>query len=299
MRAPVNGIELEYEVFGPEDGVPLLLITGVSVQMIWWWDDFIAKFVERGYRVIRHDNRDAGLSTHFHHIDADAAFAEAPYTLSALAADSVGLLDHLGIDRAHIVGQSMGGMIVQTIALEHPERVLSMCSISSSTGDLSVGGSDPTVMVGLKAAGPPASTRDEAGDWYVQDWIAIAGPKYPCDEARTRYVGMRAWDREHGSLGALRQISAILASGDRTPRLGEIKVPVLVIHGTADPLCAVSGGHATAKAIPHSELRIVEGMGHDIPPPLWDDFVDWIHTNATRKESLTHRGLPKERTQRV
>jgi pimeloyl-ACP methyl ester carboxylesterase len=289
VKAAVNSIEIEYDVTGPDDGVPMLLCTGISVQMIWWWDEFVAKLVERGYRVVRFDNRDAGLSTQFDHMDLaasmNAAFAdgEAPYTLSDIAADAVALLDHLGIDKAHIVGQSMGGMTVQTIALEYPERVLSVCSIGSTTGDPEVGQPDPSGLAGLMQGNTPPANRDEAADRYVATWVALAGPNYPCDVVRTREVGLRAYDREHGSIGVIRHMAAIRASGDRTPRLAEIRVPVLVIHGTSDPLVTVSGGYATAKAIPNSELHIVEGMGHDIPPPLWDDFADLIHSNANRE----------------
>jgi pimeloyl-ACP methyl ester carboxylesterase len=289
MRAAVNGIELEYEVFGADDGVPLLLVTGISVQMIWWWDEFVSKLVDRGYRVVRHDNRDAGLSTHIHEVDLgaamNAAFADgvAPYDLSDLANDSVGLLDHLGIERAHIVGQSMGGMIVQTIALEHPDRVLSLCSIGSTTGDLAVGQPDPSKLGDIMTGGPPPADAEEAADRYVKTWTALAGANYPCDVARTREIGLRAFARDSDAVGVIRQMAAIRASGDRTTRLGDITVPSLVIHGTDDPLVTVSGGYATAKAIPNSELHIVEGMGHDIPPPLWDEFVDLIHTNATRE----------------
>jgi pimeloyl-ACP methyl ester carboxylesterase len=289
MRAAVNGIELEYEVFGPDDGVPLLLVTGVSVQMIWWWDEFVTKLVDRGYRVVRHDNRDAGLSTHIHEVDLgaamNAAFADgvAPYNLSDLANDSVGLLDHLGIERAHIVGQSMGGMIVQTIALEQPERVLSLCSIGSTTGDLDVGQPDPTKLGDVIAGGAPPADAEEFADRYVRTWTALAGPNYPCDVVRTREIGLRAFARDSDAVGVIRQMAAIRASGDRTPRLADIRVPVLVIHGTDDPLVTVSGGYATAKAIPDAQLHIVEGMGHDIPPPLWDEFADLIHTNATRE----------------
>lgn len=291
VKAAVNGIEIEYEVNGSDDGVPMLLCTGISVQLIWWWDEFVQKLVERGYRVVRFDNRDAGMSTQFDHLDLaasmNAAFAdgEAPYTLSDIANDAVALLDHLGIDKAHIVGQSMGGMTVQTIALEHPERVLSVCSIGSTTGDPEVGQPDAAALGGLAAAAgtaPPADA-DEATDRYVVTWTALAGPNYPCDVERTREVGRRAYEREHGSIGVIRHMAAIRASGDRTARLAEIKVPVLVIHGTSDPLVTVSGGYATAKAIPNSELHIVEGMGHDIPPPLWDEFVELIHHNATRE----------------
>jgi pimeloyl-ACP methyl ester carboxylesterase len=289
MKAGVNGIEIEYDVTGPDDGVPMLLCTGISVQLIWWWDEFVAKLVEHGYRVIRFDNRDAGMSTQFDHMDLAASMAaafadgEAPYTLTDIANDAVALLDHLGIDKAHIVGQSMGGMTVQTIALEHPERVLSVCSIGSTTGDTAVGQPDPTKLGQIMAGGPPPADRDEAADRYVATWIALAGSNYPCDVARTRDVGRRAYDREHGGIGVIRHMAAIRASGDRTPRLAEIKVPVLVIHGTDDPLVTVSGGYATAKAIPNRELHIVEGMGHDIPPPLWDEFADLIHSNANKE----------------
>lgn len=288
MKAAVNGIGIEYDVHGSDDGVPMLLCTGISVQLVWWWDEFVAKLVDRGYRVIRMDNRDAGMSTQFDHIDLaasmNAAFADgdAPYTLSDIANDCVALLDHLGVEKAHIVGQSMGGMTVQTIALEHPHRVLSVCSIGSTTGDTSVGQPDQAALGALFKPGAPPTEREDAADRYVETWKALSGPKYPCDEERTREVGLRAFDRNNGGIGVIRHMAAIKASGDRTPRLANIKVPVLVIHGTSDPLVTVSGGYATAKAIPNSELHVVEGMGHDIPPPLWDEFADLIHNNATR-----------------
>jgi pimeloyl-ACP methyl ester carboxylesterase len=158
-----------------------------------------------------------------------------------------------------------------------------VCSIGSTTGDTGVGQPDPAFFATLMQGGPPPANREEAADRYVATWTALAGPAYPCDVERTRDVGLRAYDREHGSIGVIRHLAAIRASGDRTPRLAEIKVPVLVIHGTADPLVTVSGGYATAKAIPDSTLHIIEGMGHDIPPVLWDEFVELIHTNATRE----------------
>jgi pimeloyl-ACP methyl ester carboxylesterase len=177
----------------------------------------------------------------------------------------------------------MGGMIVQTIALEHPDRVLSVCSIGSTTGDTEVGQPTEAYLAKMLQMRPPPTNRDEAADRYVETWQGLAGPNYPCDDAATREVGLLAFDRNTDPVGVVRQIAAIRVSGDRTPRLAQIKVPVLVIHGTADPLITVSGGYATAKAIPNSELHIVEGMGHDIPQPLWDDFVALIDNNAKRE----------------
>ena len=286
--APVNGIEIFYDVHGDPADPALVLVTGISVQMIWWWDRFVERLVDRGFFVVRHDNRDSGLSTRFDHVDPMAALTGAlagngaPYTLSDLANDTIALLDHLGIDTAHFVGQSMGGMIVQTIALEHRERVRTLASIGSNTGGVT---DDPPPLESLAKLvyDKPVVDRETGGDAYVHTWTLLAGPGYPCDPGPTREVGMRAHDRGPTGLGVLRHLAAIAASGDRTERLAALKVPTLVIHGDADPLVDVSGGYATAKAIPGAELHIVEGLGHDIPEVLWDQFIDLIDANTERE----------------
>lgn len=286
-HASVNGIEIAYDVHGRPGDTPLVLVTGISVQMIWWWDRFVERLSDRGFLVIRHDNRDMGESTRFDQFDAMEALTsamgggDAPYRLSDLAADTVGLLDHLGIAQAHFVGQSMGGMIVQTIAIEHPERVLSLTSIGSNTG------APGEIEEGLASIGSlvydqPVVDRSTAGDAYLHTWTLLAGPAYPCDPVATREVGERAYDRGPGGLGVVRQIAAIAASGDRTEQLAKLSVPTLVIHGDADVLVDVRGGYATAKAVPDAELVIIEGLGHDIPEVLWDSFIDLIVRNTER-----------------
>lgn len=290
LVAPVNGIEIAYDVHGRPGDTPLVLVTGISVQMIWWWDAFVERLAGRGFFVVRHDNRDAGESTQLDQHDAMEALTsalaggEVPYRLSDLAADTVGLLDHLGIDKAHFVGHSMGGMIVQTIAIEHPERVLSLTSIGSNTGapgefEAGVG------VIGRLVYDKPVVDQSTAGDAYVHSWITLAGPEYPCDVNATRAVGERAYDRGPGGLGVVRQIAAITASGDRTDQLAKLDVPTLVIHGDADILIDVSGGYATAKAVPGAELVIVDGLGHDIPEVLWDSFIDLIIRNTERERT--------------
>jgi pimeloyl-ACP methyl ester carboxylesterase len=281
--APVNGIQIEFEVIGDDDGVPLLLVMGLGAQLIIWDDEFCAALAGRGFRVIRYDNRDVGLSTKFD--DAPAADAaalaaaltgqpvQAPYLLTDMAADGIALLDHLGIGAAHVVGASMGGMIAQTMAIEHPDRVLTLTSIMSTTGDPTVG--VPTGEALAVLVTPRPRDRAAAIEQGVAAARAIGSPQH-FDEGRARARAAAAYDRCFHPAGFARQLLAILASGDRTARLRAVDVPALVIHGDVDPLVTVSGGEATAAAIPGAELIVLDGMGHDLPPVYWPRIVDAI-----------------------
>lgn len=283
-----NGIELFYETFGDIENPPLLLIMGLATQMTAWDEDFCLAIVDRGFFVIRFDNRDIGLSTKIGGSgDLIAAVmnaaqglpVDAPYLLGDMAADAVGLLDHLGIQRAHVVGASMGGMIAQTIAIEHPERVISLTSIMSTTGEREVGQPTPEATAELLAQRP--SDREGAIQAAVQTQKVIGSPEH-FDEERARKLGTEAYDRSYRPSGVARQLVAILASGSRADGLRELDVPTLVIHGDVDPLITPSGGHRTAELVPGAELLIIEGMGHDLPPALWPQLVEAITANTRR-----------------
>jgi pimeloyl-ACP methyl ester carboxylesterase len=286
-RAQVNnGIELEYETFGDQTRPALVLIMGLGVQMLGWDERFCNALADRGFFVIRFDNRDVGLSTHTEGpipnvLELMAGnYSSAQYTLDDLADDTAGLLDHLGIAAAHVVGVSMGGMIAQTLAAKHPDRVLSLTSIMSSTGNTEVGQPRPEALTALITPMP----GDRAGyiEGAVNTFRVIGSPKYPADEERLRDVIGRSYDRSHEPIGLLRQLAGILASGDRTEALRSIKAPTLVIHGEDDPLIVKSGGEATAGAIPGAKLVVIPGMGHDLPPELWPQFIDEIVENTER-----------------
>jgi len=284
-----SGIELAYETFGDPGDPPLLLVMGLGTQMIGWPDPFCTSLAEAGLHVIRFDNRDVGGSTHLHDAGAPDVMAalggdasSASYTLSDMAADTVGLLDHLELDSAHVVGASMGGMIAQTVAIEHPDRVRSLTSIMSSTGDRGVGQPTPAGMGALLT--PPASTREEAVDRTLAVFRVIGSPGYPLDEDALRARAELSYDRGHDPDGVSRQLVAVLASGDRTARLGDVRVPTLVIHGADDPLVEPSGAHATAAAIPHAELALIDGMGHELPAALWPQVVARIAALVERAE---------------
>ena len=281
-RAGVGGgIELAYERFGDPADPPLLLVMGLGTQMLGWPDDFCEGLAARGLSVVRFDNRDIGLSTHLHDAPApDMAAAmmgdtsAATYTLSDMAGDVAGLLDALGLESAHVVGASMGGMIAQMLAIEHPERVRTLTSIMSTTGDPSVGGPSQAALGVLLA--PPARNRAEAIERTVASYRVIGSPGYEMDEPALRERAGRSFDRAFDPAGVGRQLLAVLASGDRTPRLRELRLPALVIHGADDPLVNVSGGRATAAAIPGAELVELDGMGHDLPRALWPRITDRI-----------------------
>ncbi|EFL19153.1 predicted protein [Streptomyces sp. C] len=284
------GIEVAYERWGDAQDPPVLLIMGIALQMHGWPDGFCAELTARGLRLIRFDNRDAGLSTHFPDAplpDVAAALAgdlsSASYSLSDMAGDAVGLLDALGLDSAHVVGLSLGGAIAQTMAIEHPGRVRSLTSLMSTTGDRAVGQPDPKVLGAL--AGPPPRSREEAVDRTVNAVRVLGSPGYPFDEAAVRERAARAFDRSYDPLGVGRQAVAAVASGDRTERLRSLRLPTLVVHGTDDPMCDVSGGRATAEAVPGAELAVFPGMGHDLPRALWPGIAGLITDLVHRTEA--------------
>jgi pimeloyl-ACP methyl ester carboxylesterase len=285
-RAHANGIELEYETFGDRTRPALLLIMGLGVQMLGWDENFCKQLADRGFYVIRFDNRDVGLSTHTEGPVPNVLqllaqdYSSATYTLDDMADDAAGLLDELGIAAAHVVGASMGGMIGQTLACKHPDRVLSLTSIMSTTGNAEVGQPKPEALPALITPMP----ADRAGyiDAAVSTFKVIGSPGYPPDEERLRDLISRSYDRSYNPVGFLRQLAGILASGDRTDAVCSIKAPTLVIHGEDDPLIVKSGGEATAAAIPGAKLVVIPGMGHDLPPELWPQFIDEIVENTER-----------------
>jgi pimeloyl-ACP methyl ester carboxylesterase len=285
LTAPANGIEIVYQAFGDPANPTILLIMGLGVQMLGWDEEFCELLVARGFHVVRFDNRDVGRSTKIGggpRTNVVAALSgdlrSATYTLSDMAADSAGLLDHLGVGSAHVVGASQGGMIGQTLAIERPERVLSLTSIMSTTGDPMVGRPHPEALPALLTR-PPAD-RDGFADFVVRAWTVIGSPGFDADTEAMRERAKASYDRGIDPDGTGRQLVAVLASGDRTEALRGLEMPTVVIHGTDDPLIDVSGGKATAAAIPGAELVLIEGMGHDLPRALWPRLVDLIVANA-------------------
>ena len=284
------GIDIAYEQFGEPEAPPVLLIMGLGAQMLAWPDQFCVTLAGHGLHVIRFDNRDIGLSSHMTDApppDVKAALlgrtSSASYTLSDMAADAIGLMDALGFDGAHLVGVSMGGMIAQVAAIEHPRRVRSLTSIMSTTGDQSVGRPSQGALAALLS--PPARTREEAIERTVQIVRVIGSPGYDIDEPDIRRRTGVAYDRADDPVGVGRQLVAIAASGDRTAALRSVAVPALVIHGADDPLVDVSGGRATARAIPGAEFVAFEGMGHDLPRPLWGEITRQIAELVQRAEA--------------
>lgn len=283
----VGDVEIAYETFGDPGDPAMLLVMGLGIQMIGWDEELCRLWADRGFHVIRFDNRDTGHSSQIEGgppPDVMAALAgdlsSASYLLADMADDAVGLLEHLGIGAAHVVGVSMGGMIAQTMAIRHPERVLSLTSIMSTTGDPTVGQPRPDVLPVL--LGPSPGDRQGFTDYQIGVFRKIGSPGYPSDEDRIRSLCEQSFDRCYSPIGFARQLLAIFASGDRTSDLASVRVPALVIHGEDDPLIDVSGGRATAKAIPGAELMVIPGMGHDLPPALWPKIVDAVVANAER-----------------
>lgn len=285
--APSNGIEIAYQEMGDPDGEPLILVMGLATQMIAWDEEFCSTLAARGFRVVRFDNRDIGHSTKLGsaHVPGRADLLlrrreTAAYLLSDMAADTVGLMDHLGIESAHVVGISMGGMIGQTIAIEYPDRIRSLVSMCSTTGNRWVG--QPTFKVFAHMLSDAPRDRDAFIKRIQRTYALIGSPAYPTDQERLLRVAEGSWDRGHNPRGVLRQLHAIVASGDRTAALRKLDLPATAIHGTHDPLIRQSGGRATARAIPGARLHIIEGMGHDLPRPLWPLFADDFAATATR-----------------
>ena len=285
--ARIGDVELAYETFGDPADPALLLVMGLGTQMLGWRAGFCAELAERGFRVIRYDNRDVGRSTKFssHRPPTAAQLIRrdkkaAAYALADMADDAVGLLDALGVPAAHVVGASMGGMIAQTIAFRHPGRVLSLVSIMSNTG-ARFSGQPSLSMYGTLLKRAPRE-REAYIEHQMQVFAKTGSPGFPRDDADKRELAVASYERGHDPAGSGRQLAAIIASGDRTADLRTIRAPTLVIHGDKDRLVAPSGGRATAKAIPGARLLTIEGMGHDLPRGAWRRIIDAIAENAAR-----------------
>jgi pimeloyl-ACP methyl ester carboxylesterase len=282
--ATVGELTICHQTFGRPSDPPLLLIAGLGAQMILWEDDFCAALAERGLWVVRYDNRDVGKSSAIDWkppADAGAAIAErkrgdraAPYRLEDMAADAVGLMDALGIARAHVVGASMGGMIAQEVAIRWPERVRSLTSIMSTTGDPRL--PPPTAEVMKVFTNPPPTTAEEYVEANVAAWKIFRGPGYPEDEKRDRARAVRAAERGFNPEGGQRQMLAVYASGSRKPALPGVTAPTLVIHGADDPLLPLAAGEDTAASIPGANLVVLPRMGHALPLAVWPRVIDEI-----------------------
>jgi pimeloyl-ACP methyl ester carboxylesterase len=276
-----NGIQIEYDTFGDSSSPALLLVMGGGSQMIFWEVEFCELLTERGHFVIRFDNRDVGLSTKFEEAgvpDIMAAMEGKPvvsaYSLDDMADDAVGLLDALGIEKAHICGASVGGMIAQIISYRYPERVRSLTSIMSSTGNPEL----PQIKQDVLAAvyKPVSDGREAYIEHSVNLWRMLWSPGFPFDEKRLRKVMTESYDRSYYPRGIIRQSAAVIAHGYRRSSIASIKVPTLVIHGADDPLMSVEGGKETAQLIPGAKLLIIDGMGHDMPKEAWPNIIDAI-----------------------
>jgi pimeloyl-ACP methyl ester carboxylesterase len=288
LFAPVGqGIELCYQTFGDPDDDPLLLVMGLGGPMNWWDTELCVLLAEHGFYVVRYDNRDTGRSSRgtgrVTRGMLVSAFAgrrvKVPYTLSALAGDAFGLLDHLGLESAHVVGVSMGGMIAQTMAIEQPARVRSLTSVMSTTGRRTVGWQHPSLFPNLLAK---RGSRQAYLDSTVVVWNRIGSPAYPQTEEKIRARADETWERGISGSGVLRHMLAVITQPNRGPRLRALRMPALVVHGLADKMVHVSGGRATAAAIPGAELLLIDGMGHDLPPALFETFASAIRRTADR-----------------
>jgi len=293
-QVKANGLSFEYDITGKDGDEPILLIMGLGGQMTLWRQPFLEKLAARGYRVIRFDNRDIGLSEKLESLGppdmgavlaayAEGRLAPAPYDLSNMAADAAAILTALGIERAHIVGASMGGMIAQLVAADHPDNTLSLTSIMSTTGNRALPPAKPEAMAVLNT---PAPNPNEDMEGYLASSLAaarvIGSPGYPVDEGEQRAFAKSNALRSYYPMGFLRQYAAVLASPDRRPKLAAIKAPSMVIHGEDDALVPVEGGKDTAASIPGAELVTIPGMGHDVPPALYDTIIDAIVRVAQR-----------------
>lgn len=288
-RVRVGEVELCYESMG--EGTPLLLVMGIGVQLVFWPEDLCRALVERGFRVIRFDNRDVGQSSRMDHLGVPDVRRQllrwgvglpvrAPYRLDAMADDAAGLLTALGVERAHVMGLSMGGMIAQLLAIRHPRRVASLTSIMSHPGDRWSGLPRPHALRALLR--PPPRTREATQDSWVEFFRVVGSPGFPFDEAGIRERAGLHFDRGASPRGVARQFTAILAAGDRRPALRELELPALVVHGTADPLVQLRGGERTAKALRRAELLRIEGMGHDLPRAMWPRLIEALERVTAR-----------------
>lgn len=295
--AQLGDVTIEYELDGPADGIPMLLVMGLGAQLVAWPTAIVDGLAERGFLVIRMDNRDIGLSTKtegpapkradLFKAFAHRRYAQADYLLSDMAGDAVALLDHLDVEAAHVVGVSMGGMIAQQLTIDHPDRVLSLCSIMSNTGTRRHGTVAPRLLptVALSMTTPRPEDPAEAEQLAVDSFRLIAGPHFDADEMAV--MARQAIGRNVNPLGTVRQLLAIQASPDRTPGLRQVTVPTLVIHGLLDQLVLPSGGIATARAVPGSRLVMFPDMAHDLPGPRRAEIVEEIARNAARAKVST------------
>jgi pimeloyl-ACP methyl ester carboxylesterase len=284
--ARVGELDIAYQTLGDPADPPLLLVMGLGSQLIHWDLELCRQFTDRGFHVIRFDNRDSGRSTKIRApvpnlVRAMAGLPiDAPYLLADMADDAFGLLDHLGIERTHVGGVSMGGMIAQTMAIRRPDRVRSLASVMSTTGERRQ--SRPKLRLWSLLLQRAPQRRDEYIEYFVRAFRMIGSPGYPTDEARLRELAGATYDRGHHPAGTGRQLAAIMASGDRSEQLRRVAVPTVVIHGTDDPLVPFRGGVATARAIPNSQFLAIPGMGHDLPREVWPKIVDAVVANAAR-----------------
>ena len=290
-QANTNGIQLEYETFGEASGRPLVLTMGLGAQMVLWDESFCEALADRGHYVLRFDNRDVGLSTKFEETGTPDLMAlmlkpdEAPepaYTLDDMADDTAGLIDALALDSAHVVGASMGGMIVQTLAIRHRDKVRSLTSIMSTTGNRDLPPGDPSVAARLVMPAP--QSREEAIERSVDTFRIIGSPGFEFDEAKVRDNATRSYDRCFMPSGQARQLAAIIGQPNRVPELEKLDLPALVVHGEADPLVPVAGGKDTADAIPGADLWLVGGMGHDLPSAIQGELTDRITALTERAD---------------
>jgi len=281
-----DDVELCYETFGDPEAPAMLLTMGLATQMLGWHEDLCAALADRGFHVIRFDNRDVGRSRHmngavpsvYQLLRRDKRAAS--YTLEDMASDGAGLLDHLEIEAAHVVGASMGGMIAQTMAARHPDRVLSLVSWMSNTGSRWSG--QPSPLIWPILIKPPPRGREQYMEHAVRVFSKIGSPEFERDNEDLRRIAGMSYDRGLNPAAGARQLAAIIHSGDRTPLLRTITAPTLVIHGSKDRMVPASGGRATARAIPGARLLIVKGMGHDMPRAAWPQILDAIEQNAAR-----------------
>lgn len=293
-RVQANGIAIEYEISGPEDGPVLLLIHGVGAQLIRWPQPLCARFEQAGFRVLRFDNRDIGLSTHMSEApipDIGAVIAarargeepDLPYTLSDMTRDTIGLLDALGIDRAHVLGVSLGGMIAQVLAIEHAARVRSLAIFMSQSGNPGLPPSKPEALAVLSARAPdPATDRDAYIDHQVLLNRTLGSPGYPAPGEELRAFAARAADRGLNPAGAARHLAAARGAADRRPHLRGLRLPTVVVHGVDDPLLTIESAADMARCIEGAWLLELGGMGHDLPEPLFDLFAAVVAANCAR-----------------
>jgi pimeloyl-ACP methyl ester carboxylesterase len=285
----VNGIELAYEVYGEADGLPLVLVGGLGQQLIGWHADLIGAMIDRGYRVIAFDNRDVGLSTHLDHLGEPDLMAilggsadTLAYRLEDMAADTVGLIDALGLGSVHLLGVSLGGMIAQVVALTNPTRLRSLTLVMSHPGGRTI---PPSAEAEAALLRPPPRSREEFVDGAEEASRLIGSPEFAPDIAWVRQRAARVWDRRYNPRGVARQLAAILSAADRTGPLSSLELPTLVVHGQVDPLIPVEGGRRIAAAIPAAELLEIDGMGHDLPRLVWDRILDKLDDVVYRGEA--------------